>query len=69
FLPAKGLYPGKTHPPPEPVNVQDHLEWEVSHILDARLRKGKLQYLVEWADSLDLFQDFHSSYPHKPCQP
>ncbi|KNZ48486.1 uncharacterized protein VP01_5633g1, partial [Puccinia sorghi] len=48
--PAKGLYPGKTHPPPEPVNVQDHLEWEVSCILDhARLRKGKLQYLVEWA--------------------
>ena len=46
--PAKGLYPGKTHPPPEPVNVQDHLEWEVSRILDSRLRKGKLQYLVEW---------------------
>ncbi|KNZ50805.1 uncharacterized protein VP01_4229g1, partial [Puccinia sorghi] len=32
--PAKGLYPGKTHPPPEPVNVQDHLEWEVSCILN-----------------------------------
>ncbi|KNZ44625.1 uncharacterized protein VP01_8986g1, partial [Puccinia sorghi] len=47
--PAKGLYPGKTHPPLEPVNFQDHLEWEVSRILDARLRKGKLQYLVEWA--------------------
>ncbi|KNZ47041.1 uncharacterized protein VP01_6729g2, partial [Puccinia sorghi] len=26
--PAKGLYPGKTHPHTEPVNVQDHLEWE-----------------------------------------
>jgi hypothetical protein len=46
--PAKDLFPGKTHPPPEPVNVQDHLEWEVSRILDSRLRKGKLQYLVEW---------------------
>ncbi|KNZ46105.1 uncharacterized protein VP01_7551g1, partial [Puccinia sorghi] len=47
--PAKGLYPGKTHPPPEPVNFQDYLEWEVSRILDARLHKGKLQYLIEWA--------------------
>ncbi|KNZ43762.1 uncharacterized protein VP01_9890g1, partial [Puccinia sorghi] len=47
--PAKRLYPGQTHPPPEPVNVQDHLELEVSRILDARLRKGKLKYLVEWA--------------------
>ncbi|KNZ50901.1 hypothetical protein VP01_4188g1 [Puccinia sorghi] len=25
---CKGLYPGKTHPPPEPVNVQEHLDWE-----------------------------------------
>ncbi|KNZ54603.1 chromo (CHRromatin Organization MOdifier) domain protein [Puccinia sorghi] len=24
-------------------------EWEVSRILDARLHKGKLQYLVKWA--------------------
>ncbi|KNZ55408.1 uncharacterized protein VP01_2690g1, partial [Puccinia sorghi] len=47
--PAKGIYLGKTHPPPEPVNVQDHLEWEVSRILYTRLRKGKLQYLVKWA--------------------
>ncbi|KNZ56038.1 uncharacterized protein VP01_2512g3 [Puccinia sorghi] len=46
--PAKGLYPGKTHPISEPFNIQDHLEWEVSRILDSRLRKGKLQYLVEW---------------------
>ncbi|KNZ60638.1 uncharacterized protein VP01_15266g1, partial [Puccinia sorghi] len=40
--PAKGLYPGKTHPPPEPVNVQDHLEWEVSCILDSSLTKIEL---------------------------
>ncbi|KNZ45390.1 uncharacterized protein VP01_8178g1, partial [Puccinia sorghi] len=33
--PAKGLYPAKAYPPPETVNFQDHLEWEVSHILDA----------------------------------
>ncbi|KNZ47221.1 uncharacterized protein VP01_6590g1, partial [Puccinia sorghi] len=45
--PAKGLYPGKTHPSPQPVNVQYHLEWEVSRILDARLCKGKLQYIVD----------------------
>ncbi|KNF01456.1 hypothetical protein PSTG_05239 [Puccinia striiformis f. sp. tritici PST-78] len=46
--PAQELYPGKDHPPPEPVNIADHLEWEVSRILDSRMGRGKLQYLVEW---------------------
>ncbi|KNZ44232.1 uncharacterized protein VP01_9391g1, partial [Puccinia sorghi] len=47
--PAKSLYTGQNHPPPEPVNVQDHLEGESSCILHAILRKGKIKYLVEWA--------------------
>ncbi|KNZ55287.1 uncharacterized protein VP01_2720g3 [Puccinia sorghi] len=66
--PAKGLYMDKTHPSPETVNIQDHLEWEVSPIVNSRLCKGKLPYLVEWADSPDLVQEFHSNYPHKPFQ-
>ncbi|KAI7967784.1 hypothetical protein MJO29_001061 [Puccinia striiformis f. sp. tritici] len=46
-------FPGKALPPPEPVSVQDHLEWEVSKILDSRRRRSKLQYLVEWSGYLD----------------
>ncbi|OAV84952.1 hypothetical protein PTTG_30921, partial [Puccinia triticina 1-1 BBBD Race 1] len=46
-------FPGKSQPPPEPVEVQDHLEWEVSGILDSQQRRGRLQYLVEWSGYMD----------------
>ncbi|KNZ60145.1 uncharacterized protein VP01_1604g6 [Puccinia sorghi] len=42
--PAKGLY----HPPPEPIKIQDHLEWEVICIPDSRLCQGKLHSFVKW---------------------
>ncbi|KNZ47341.1 uncharacterized protein VP01_6498g1, partial [Puccinia sorghi] len=42
---SQGSKPGKNSS--TSVNIQDHLEWEVSCILDSRLRKGKLQYLIE----------------------
>jgi hypothetical protein len=41
--------PGRHQPPPPPVVVQDELEWEVKAILDARIIRGKLHYLVAWA--------------------
>lgn len=54
--PAKGPYPGNSEPPPEPVLIQDELEWEVNQILDSRIKRGTLHYLVEWKgfhDDLD----------------
>ena len=51
--PAQAPYPGKSQPPPEPVEIQDHLEWEVSQILDSRKKRNKIQYLVEWSGYQD----------------
>ena len=35
-------------PPPPPTIVDDEEEYEVDEILDSRLHRGKLQYLVKW---------------------
>ncbi|MBW0512609.1 hypothetical protein O181_052324 [Austropuccinia psidii MF-1] len=47
------LEPVKTSPipnqhqePPPPIIIEE--EWEVSQILDSKLKRGKLWYLVEW---------------------
>ncbi|MBW0466523.1 hypothetical protein O181_006238 [Austropuccinia psidii MF-1] len=34
--------------PPPPVLVEEQEEWEVAQILDSKLKRGKLWYLVEW---------------------
>ncbi|MBW0490582.1 hypothetical protein O181_030297 [Austropuccinia psidii MF-1] len=34
--------------PPPPVLVQEQEEWEVTQVLDSKLKRGKLWYLVEW---------------------
>jgi transposase InsO family protein len=41
--------PNRVQPPPLPVEIDGHTEYEVSAILDSRLHRGKLQYLVEWS--------------------
>ncbi|MBW0541202.1 hypothetical protein O181_080917 [Austropuccinia psidii MF-1] len=33
---------------PPPVLVEEQEEWEVSQVLDSKLKRGKLWYLVEW---------------------
>ena len=69
---------GGTEPPP-PVVVEDHEEWEVEDILDSRLHRGQLEYLVKWlgfddsenrwvtADDIagapELLQSFHKKNP------
>ncbi|KAH9471365.1 hypothetical protein Pst134EA_005266 [Puccinia striiformis f. sp. tritici] len=52
-LPISSPFPGRSLPPPEPVSVQDYLEWEVLKILDSRRRRNRIQYLVEWTGYLD----------------
>jgi Chromo (CHRromatin Organisation MOdifier) domain len=41
--------PGRQHEPPPPVEIEDELEWEVETILDSRIRRERLEYLVKWA--------------------
>ncbi|MBW0540951.1 hypothetical protein O181_080666 [Austropuccinia psidii MF-1] len=38
----------KHHKPPPPIIIEEEEEWEVSQILDSKLKRGKLWYLVEW---------------------
>ena len=38
----------KKQPPPPPILVDDVEEYEVEQILDSRLHRGKLQFLVKW---------------------
>ncbi|MBW0523261.1 hypothetical protein O181_062976 [Austropuccinia psidii MF-1] len=34
--------------PPPSIIIEEEEEWEVSQILDSKLKRGKLRYLVEW---------------------
>ncbi|MBW0515357.1 hypothetical protein O181_055072, partial [Austropuccinia psidii MF-1] len=36
--------------PPPPVLVEEQEEWEVAQVLDSKLKRGKLWYLVEWKE-------------------
>ena len=68
-------------PPPTPEIVEDEEHYEVEKILDSRLYRGKLQYLVKWkgfgyeenswANENDVFapwlvRDFHQTNPVAP---
>ena len=39
--------PGRYHPPPPPITVNDNLEYTVHAILDSKLFRGRLYYLVD----------------------
>jgi hypothetical protein len=72
--------PGQRLPQPEPTIVDDEVVWEVEEILDSKLNRGHLHYLVRWvgdfqdtwqpeddlAGSPTLKREFHSRYPQKP---
>jgi hypothetical protein len=67
--------PGQQQDPPLPVIVEDETEYEVNQVLDSKILRRKLYYLVDWkgynpskhswkpADHLthcpDLVQEFH----------
>ena len=69
-------------PPPPPILVDEHPEHEVETILDSRMRRGKLQYLVKWEgypreesswepeehlqNSGESIEDFHRHFPNAP---
>jgi hypothetical protein len=75
-------FPERDVPPPDPVNIDGEVEYEVESILDSRLHHRKLQYLVHWKgyktteatwepaefleNSPDAVETFHTRYPDKP---
>ncbi|MBW0479186.1 hypothetical protein O181_018901 [Austropuccinia psidii MF-1] len=34
--------------PPPPIIIEEEEEWEVSQILDSKLKRGNVWYLAEW---------------------
>ncbi|MBW0524555.1 hypothetical protein O181_064270 [Austropuccinia psidii MF-1] len=40
--------PNRHQEPPPPIIIEEEEEWEVSQILDSKIKRGKLWYLVEW---------------------
>ncbi|XP_042325268.1 chromobox protein homolog 5-like [Sceloporus undulatus] len=66
---------------PLPMMIDGQQHFEVAKILDSRLHKGKLQYLIRWkhfpvdhdewvsvanVNAPDLVARFHAQYPDKP---
>ena len=68
--------------PPEPIEIEGEPEYKVEEVLDSRLKRGKLEYLVKWSgytkdyntwepeenceNSHDLIDDFHKKNPSAP---
>ncbi|MBW0518770.1 hypothetical protein O181_058485 [Austropuccinia psidii MF-1] len=40
--------PNRHQEPPPPIIIEEEEEWEVSQILESKLKRGKFWYLVEW---------------------
>ncbi|KAI0991666.1 hypothetical protein K3495_g16521 [Podosphaera aphanis] len=69
-----------TVPPPLEISPSGHEVHEVEAILDSRIRRNKVQYLVRWTGDNDttwephehldgcpdLLTEFHNSYPNAP---
>jgi hypothetical protein len=74
--------PGRVQDPPPPIVVDGHEEFEVEKVLDSRVRRNRLEYLVHWKDwpvssrtwepaanlanAPDPVASFHRAYPRKP---
>ena len=70
---------GQRITPPEAVEVEGTPKYEVEEVLDSRLKRGKLEYLVKWSgytddhntwepesnleNSKESINDFHKSNP------
>ena len=71
---------GQKQPAPPPIIVDDNIEFEVEEILDSKLVRKTLKYLVRWVgykeltwepsellkNSPELVHHFHKKYPKKP---
>ena len=66
-----------------PLELEDGLEYEVASMLDYKIVRNKLYYLVDWrgyslsnrtweltenvSNARALLEEFHQQYPSKPC--
>ena len=62
--PYKPPVAGQSSVPPEPIDVERNPEYEVEEILDARLKHGKLEYLVKWSGYTN---DYNTWEPEANC--
>jgi hypothetical protein len=74
--------PGHTQPPPPPIEVEGQQEYEVEEILDSKIVRNKLRYLVSWIgyapndrtwepaehleNSPEIVARYHARYPQRP---
>ena len=74
--------PGRITQPPPKIELEDGPECEVATILDSKIVRNKLYYLVDWLEyspiertwepienvtnARALLEDFHRQYPDKP---
>ena len=74
--------PGRITQPPPPIELEDEPEYEVAAIIDSKIVRNKLYYLVDWlgyspnerpwepienvTNARALPEDFHHQYPDKP---
>ena len=74
--------PGRTQEPPPPIIIDNNEEYEIENIIDSRLVRNKLEYLVHWngydistrtwepvsnlENAQKAINEFHEKYPNKP---
>ena len=78
-------FPGRHVPPPPPELVDNYEEFEVHQILDSRIRRRRIQLLVDWVgydaseqtwepvsnleNATSAIASFHSRFPFRPRNP
>ena len=78
-------FPGRIERIPLPIHVDGLPKFEVREILDSRIRRKKIQYLVDWvgydiserswqpvanlSNAQSAIADFHIRYPDSPISP
>jgi hypothetical protein len=76
------ILPGREQPEPPPEEIEGEEEWEVKEVLDSKIVRGRLRYLVDWEGysedqrswepaeflkhALKAITAFHRRHPNRP---